>query len=300
MAHYVFTSNAVRESGVYLLDSQAGGPRKILAGSFRGATRGPDGCFYAVSGIRNPKKDVSTIYRIDPETWRSEQLTSHPLRDSHDLKWIDGHFYLVASVGNWILKLDAQGREVDRMQIVEDARDICHVNCLVRWQGDLYCTVFTLTPGERREKRLTAAWHTEGKLLKLDFARRRFEVVHEPLCQPHSLTPHGLSLYVIESHISAIVRLEAGQTAHTTVASYRGFLRGLAFGPGEAVLGVCVMYTRDRRRLRPLPWLRQLQERWLPFAGLLVLDPDWKVRRRIPLPHAEVYEVLRIDSEHAA
>lgn len=297
MSHYVFTSNALAEGGVYTLNSDTGRVRRRLKGSFRGITEGPDGCLYVVSGSRNPRKDTSEIHRIQPTRWETEKIAVHPVKDSHDLKWIRGHFYLVASVGNQILKLDAEGNLVSRMQIVPDERDICHVNCLAEQDGHLYATVFTLSPGSRREKNQTGLWHTEGKLLRLDFEAGHYETLHEPLCQPHSLVPDGGGFYLVESHTSRVVRIGSDWREKRVVGQYTGFLRGLAFSGGERVLGTCVMYVRDRRRMRPLPWLLNWKERLFPFAGLYILNEAWQVKRRVRLDGAEVYDVLPLPEQ---
>jgi hypothetical protein len=155
--------------------------------------------------------------------------------------------------------------------------------------------VFTLSPGDRREKSTSGAWFTEGKILRLDFARGRYEVVYEPLFQPHSLVRHGEALYLVESHISTITRLDLGLRERRPLAQYSGFLRGLAFGPGEAVLGICRYYTRLRRRFRPLPWYRQWSERVFPFDGIYVVDQRWRVRRKVPLPGSEIYDLVLLN-----
>lgn len=296
MARYLFSSSSKAVGGVFLLDSGTGATRRILEGSSRGLTRGPDGGYYVVSGYRNPTEGSSTLHRIDPESWTAELVAEYPLGDCHDLKWIDGHFYLVASLGNQIVRLDRDGRVADRMQIVEDHRDICHVNCIAEAGGELYCTIFTLSPGERKEKRYTDAWFEEGKILKLDFARRTYDIFYEPLSQPHSLHGAQDALYLVESHRSCVSRVDLKTRRKRVAGEYTGFLRGMALGEGEAVLGASLMYRKDRKQRRPLSFLRQWYERLRPFSGLLVVDgKTWRVRRRVPVPRAEVYDVLALD-----
>ena len=75
-------------------------------------------------------------------------------------------------------------------------------------------------------------------------------------------------------------------------------MRGLAFSADgrEAAIGICPMYPRDRKRLRPLPWYRQLQEQWFPFSGILIADArTWRVKRRFRVEAAEPYEILCVD-----
>lgn len=296
MGRYLFTSAAKGRGGLYLLDSRTGETRAILEGSYRGFTRGPDGAWYVVSGSRTRETPRAVIHRVDPRTWESRVVAEHAVGDSHDLRWLDGGFYLVASVGNRVLRLDPECRLLEQMQIMEDDRDICHANCIGAWRGELYCSIFTLSPGERQEKRLTAAWHTEGKILRLDFHARRFTVVCEPLGQPHSLVFRPDGLYLVESFRSRVVRVDLDTGRLRVLGSYTGFVRGLAFGEGEAVVGVCLLDRKERQVLRPLPLWRQWLERKRPFTGIMVLDPrSWRVRRRLPLPKMEVYEIHALD-----
>lgn len=295
MARYLFTNAARTGGGLYSLDTASGEMKRVLEGSFRGMTEGDDGCIYVVSGYRNPAEDVSILHRIEPGTWRAEILATHSVKDSHDLRWNGDGFFLVASVGNRILRLDRHGALVDSLQIIADDRDICHVNCLATFDDDLYCAVFTLSPGDRESKRLTGAWHTEGKILRLDWSAKSWEIVHEPLAQPHSLVTSDAGLVLVESHKARVVRLAPDFGAVRILGQYSGFLRGLSVGPDEALIGVSTMYDKDRRRLRPLPWRHRLEERYRPFSGLFSVDPKtWRVRKRFPLEGAQVYDIHRL------
>ena len=295
LARYLFTNAARTGGGLYLLDTATGEMERVLEGSFRGLTEGGDGCLYVVSGYRNPAEDVSILHRIERDTWRSEVLATHPVKDSHDLRWNGDGFYLVASVGNRILRLDRQGALIDSMQVVEDDRDICHVNCLTSFEDQLYCAVFTLSPGDRESKRLTGAWHTEGKILRVDWEAKSWEIAYEPLAQPHSLLTSGEGLVLVESHKARVVALHREFSSAKVLGQYSGFLRGLSVASDEALIGVSTMYDKDRRRLRPLPMWHRFEERYRPFSGLLLVDPKtWRIRRRFPLAGAQVYDIHRL------
>jgi len=301
MPRYVISNSNKTEGGVYTVDSRSGAVERVYHGPSRGLTRGPDGLFYMVSGYRNPEDGVSTVYRMDPSTWKPEPVAQYPLGDCHDLRWFQGHLYLVASVGNQVVRLDENCQMVDRLQIVHDEADVCHANCLTEFDGSLYCSIFTLTPGERKEKRLTGAWHTEGKILKLDWERKSYEIFYEPLAQPHSMVVQDGGVYLVESHTSSLTRVDLATRTSRRLGQYYGFVRGLAVGPDEAVMGVCVMQQKDRRRRKVLPWHLRLYERYFPFSGLFVLDTkSWKIRRRIPIPHGEVYDVHRLHDGEGA
>lgn len=298
MAGYLVSSVAQSAGGIFLFDSRAGDRRLLLSGRYRGLTRGGDGCYYTVTGCRRHQKGIEThLWRLRPEGWEAEDLGVYPYLACHDLRWHRDSFYLVASIGNLIVRLDESLREIDRLQIVPHAEDVCHANCLTHRGGALYCSVFTLSPGTRAEKRRTPAWSTEGKVLRLDFAAHRYEVAYEPLCQPHSLQWHGNRLHLVESHTSQVTRIDLGSGTASRAAQLTGFVRGLAFGPGEAVVGVSQMFQDERLDSDRVPLLTRLRDRFRPFEGLLVLDPDtWRVRRRVSWPRVEVYDILPLES----
>jgi hypothetical protein len=182
------------------------------------------------------------------------------------------------------------------MQVVEDDRDTCHVNCLTQAGEAMYCSVFTLTPGDRKEKRLLGIWQNDGKVLRIDYPGRSFEIVGEPLAQPHSLLGRNGQIYLTESHSSQLTQVDPVSGDIRRLMGFYGFLRGLAFSPGEAVVGVSPILRKERRRFRRLPPLLSFLESLRPFSGVLVLDPEtWKVRRRLREPGCEPYEILPID-----
>jgi hypothetical protein len=134
---------------------------------------------------------------------------------------------------------------------------------------------------------------TEGKVLRLDFARGAWEVLYEPLAQPHSLAWRGEDLLLLESHTSRLTALDLRAGRRRTVAQLAGFVRGLGLAEGEAVVGVTQMFQEERRVSRHAPWLARFLDRWAPFEGLVRLDPHTgAVRRRYPWAGAEVYDIL--------
>src|SRR5690349_5717646 len=94
--------------GVYLLDTRAGTVRRIHDHPTRGLTLTPDG-IYTVG-------NKGAVYHLDPKTWKARLKVDLKLDGSHDLRWIDGGFFLVASMGNLVVRLDPELRELDRMQ----------------------------------------------------------------------------------------------------------------------------------------------------------------------------------------
>lgn len=268
------------EGGVYLLDTDRRTVRRVHDLPCRGITEGPDG-YYAVG-------NKGAVYHLDPHTWTSRLRAKHDLDGAHDLRWTGDGFFLVASYGNWVLRLDRDLQIVDRFQVVEDPGDVCHANCLLQSDGELLLSIFTLSPGRREEKRRTPAWRTEGKILRLDWPGKRFEILHEPLSQPHSLTLRNGRLYCCESQIGRVTWFDraTGERGTAAVGGLNSFARGLAFHGDRAYVGL----SRSRQPMGPL---RKLLARLGTRCGVLELDAEgWRPLRTYRLPGRETYELL--------
>ncbi len=263
--------------GVYLLDTEHWAPRRILDHPTRGVTLGPDG-YYTVG-------NTGRVYRLDAENWRPTQVAETGYHGSHDLRWYDGSFYLVTCTGNQVIRLDRAFRPVDVLKIVEDDGDVCHANCLLQTGGELLLCIFTLSPGRREEKRTSEDWRHNGKILRLDWERRRFEVVYEPLSQPHSLVERNGVLYCCESFTSQIVALSLPEFRKELLTVQKGFVRGLAFTEGNAYVGISETRATGLKQL-----LNELRG-----SAVVEMDPEtWQPKRRFRIPGTEVYEVLPV------
>lgn len=283
MARLLFTNctENAEHGGVYLFDTVTKQHRRVLAHPSRGITQGPDGMY--VVGTRG------AIYHLDPETWQSTLKTDTKLAGSHDIRWLNGEFVLVASRGNWVVRLDEQFKQIDSMQIVADDGDVCHANCLVEVDGSQLLTIFTLSPGLREEKRHGMAWRTEGKVLRLDWKRHSFDIAYEPLCQPHSMHWRDGQLYLCESFTGAISTVSFDKKKKTELTRMHGFVRGLAFADGKAYVGV------SRVRTKRTAWQKFIYTFHMK-CGIVEMDPKtWKPTARYKMPGTEVYEVMALD-----
>ena len=269
--------------GVYLLDTTTGQTDRLHDQPSRGITRGPDG-FYVVG-------NKGAISHIDSSTWNVTPRVDTGLEGSHDLRWIDGSFYLVASRGNWIVRMDRDLEVLDTMQVVKDPGDVCHANCLISIAGELLLTIFTLSSGTRDEKRLTRHWRREGKVLHLDWEAKSYRVLYEPLAQPHSLVWHEEKLYCCESFESELALLDLERGTKHTLRRLHGFVRGLVFAGGKAYVGIS--HSRIRRKV---PLTQRLLGLFRLRCGVLEVDPKtWAPKRSFPLPGTEVYDMLVLD-----
>ena len=110
--------------GVYLLDTTTGDLKRIHDQPTRGITRGPDG-FYAVG-------NGGAVYHLDPATWKATHRAETGLNGAHDLRWLGGdEYYLVASRGNIVARLDRDFNVLDTLRIVDSEEDVCHANFLI-------------------------------------------------------------------------------------------------------------------------------------------------------------------------
>jgi hypothetical protein len=294
--HYLLSSVSQLEGGIFLFDSSTGKCDRLLRGRFRGMTFGPDGWVYAVTGIRRHDLAFQTrFFRLDPSTGATEDLGPAPWKACHDLRWMDGHFYLVASIGNQVIRLDRSLQPTGRLQVVESDEDICHLNCLAARDGRLFASLFTLSAGTQEDKRCSREWASEGKLIELDFEAETYTLLHEPLAQPHSLVWQENRLLLLESHTSRVTEWDSVSGRARQVAQLTGFLRGMAVGSEEVVVGTSRMFTHHRRSSPSVDWKTRLRERFLPFAGVYCLDPiTWRQRRRYSLSGIEIYDILAL------
>jgi hypothetical protein len=293
---YLFTSVSSARGGIWLFDSESGSTQRLVDGHFRGITLGPDGRWWAVSGRRHKSRAHRTrLIALTPETWQVEDRGELPYRGCHDLRWTGDAFYLAASFGNRLVRLDENGRETGVFQLVETNEDVCHLNSIAMLDGELYCTVFSLEPGTRGQKRGTPAWHSAGMVLRIDFDARRYDICVRDLEQPHSLNATDDGLLLVESHAASITRARPNQARSERVALHKGFVRGLALREDEWVAGVCTF----QREEEPDSALERLAARvrspWRPFEGLMTLEPGTGVlRQRFPLPESDIYDVVTL------
>ncbi|MFN3650810.1 MAG: DUF4915 domain-containing protein [Armatimonadota bacterium] len=281
MARLLITNFTPDEGGVYLLDADTSELTRLTEQPSRGITRGPDG--YYVVGTRG------FVWRLAPESWEVTPIGDTALHGAHDFRWIDDHFYLVASDSNRIARFDRELRPVDDLQIIRQEDDVCHANCLAQVNGQLLLTIFTLSPGRRQEKNETDAWAYEGKVLRLDWETGGYQVLYEPLAQPHSLVWHEEQLYCCESYTSEVTLLNLREKSKEVVCRLHGFVRALVFTEGMAYVGI----SGWKKKQTPL---QKLLTRSRMECGIVELDPaTWKPRRQFTIPGQQVYDMLVLD-----
>ncbi|MFN3650811.1 MAG: DUF4915 domain-containing protein [Armatimonadota bacterium] len=270
------------EAGVYLLETETGGLRRLYDRRVNGITRGRDGIYFI--------EPDGIICHLDPATWKVTQRCATPYQACHDLRAVGDEFYLVASTGNRVVRLDSSLNVLDELRVVQSDDDICHANCIEAANGHLLLSIFTLSPGRRQEKNTTPVWFREGKVLRLDWETKSFEIVYEPLCQPHSLVWHGEQLYCCESLTSEVSILDLKSKTKKLLRRMHGFARGIAFHGDSVFIGI------SQRKNNEGPLLDRLLARFRIPCGVVELDArTWKPRRDFRIPGRQVYELLIVD-----
>ncbi len=287
MAKLLITNHTPsEEGGVFLLDTLANGRsgelRRVSEVPARGITRGPDGLYFV--------ENYGGIYRLDPKDWSTTKMGECGLTWCHDLKYFGGEFVVVASKGNRVAKLDGQFQVKDEIRIVDDPNDVCHANCLEEVKGQMLLSIFTLAPGTREQKRGSHTWRHEGKIVRLDWDRNGFDVVYEPLSQPHSLVWRDEQVYLCESFTSKLCRIDLNRKQREELGSLEGFVRGLAFAGETNFVGIS-----HKRAKKSQPILR-LIEKWRSWCGVVEVDArTWKPIRRFKMKGTQVYDLLLIE-----
>jgi hypothetical protein len=287
MARLLVSSCNLTRGGIYFVNTASGKVKRIFGRSCRGMALGPDG-IYAVLEERG------IVYRIEPWTWEAARVTNTHLHGAHDLRWIDGSFYVVGCKGNVVARFDPGFEPLDRFTVVDSPEDVCHANCLTTSGESLLLCVFTLSPGARETKNTTEEWRRGGKLLRLDWESGTHEIAFEPLAQPHSIQWRKKRLYVCESYTSEICSLRPARGDRQVHCRLEGFVRGLAFSKNRAFVGIS--RTRppgEGGRAEPPP----AEEDELACAVLEMDATTWETLREVRLPDREIYDILVLDEE---
>jgi hypothetical protein len=285
MARILITNHTrAKDTGIYVLDTKTAGLTRLYDRPANGVTRSPQGIFFV-----EPEGDV---YHVDPDRGEVKKRAETGFRWCHDLRWIRDSFYLVSSKTNRIVRLDPDFKPVDSMQVVEQDDDVCHANCIVEVNGEMLLTIFTLSPGTRKQKNRSEPWRREGKILRLDWERKKFDILFEPLAQPHSLVWRDGQLFCCESHTSELAVVSLEKKTKRTLRRMYGFVRGIAFAEGSVYVGL------SERRHRG-PFLEGLLSRFRMTCGVMELDAKtWAHKRSIPVPGRQVYELMNLDEAH--
>ena len=165
--------------------------------------------------------------------------------DAHDLVWLGNRLFAANTRFSCIAEIDGRFSFTPVWtppfvtQIMPEDR--CHLNGLAAGEGGIaYATAFSQSDEPRgwKDSRLTS-----GVLIEVPSGR----IVLGNLCMPHSPRLVGGELYVLESGMGSVLRVEAGKAVR--LASLPGFTRGLdCLGD---ILFVGLSRLRDRPGPRP-------------------------------------------------
>lgn len=193
--------------------------------------------------------------------------------DIHDVLGFDGFYYLVGTTKNEVVKLDLDGREVQRW-VYPGADDSRHLNCLGVWNKRVVFSAF----GDFKEARGYKG-NTTGSGYVQDLLSG--DRLIKGLSQPHSLVPYGENLLVASSEDK---ELREYTLSGDLVRSVRldGYSRGVC------VVGSVIYVGLSRSR--------NIDDAGVASATVLALDADSLAELgRISLPANEVYSIIAIE-----
>jgi hypothetical protein len=149
MARLLVSSCNLARGGIYYVNTGTGKARRVFRRSCRGMALGPDGIYTVL-------EERGIIYRLEPWTWEATRVTNTHLHGAHDLRWIDGSFYVVGCKGNVVARFDPGFEPLDRFTVVDSPEDVCHANCLTTSGESLLPSVSSPSPrvpARRRTRR---------------------------------------------------------------------------------------------------------------------------------------------------
>jgi uncharacterized protein (TIGR03032 family) len=183
----------------------------------------------------------------------------------HELGFVQGHLWIVATAFSCLATLDGQHSFVPRWTPQFITRlapeDRCHLNGMARLEdGITHVTALGVSDAP-------SGWR-EGKAaggVLIDVARS--EIVLSGLSMPHSPRWHQGRLWLLESGRGTLCRADLQTGRVETVIELPGFTRGLAFIGDTALVGLSQI--RESSTFGDLPLTRRLEER---LAGVWMVD----------------------------
>ncbi|MBP2547681.1 glycosyltransferase involved in cell wall biosynthesis [Neorhizobium galegae] len=192
--------------------------------------------------------------------------------DIHDVVFKGEFFYVVGTTENKVIKLDAEGQEVETWTFAE-AHDSWHINCLADWNERIVFSAFGEFETTRGYKHATAG---AGFVRDLVSGTKLID----GLSQPHSPVPCGENLIVANSEMKEIREYAPDGTLLRT-AKFDGYTRGISVGDDIIYVG--------------LSCSRNVSDTGLSTATVVAIDrATWAEISRIALPSREIYDVRQV------
>jgi hypothetical protein len=211
------------------------------------------------------------ILRMSPALDIVGQVYDAAMADLHSITWQGDTLYAAATGRDMVLALRilTEAFEPAAAHMFSDSDgDTMHVNSVCSHQGQILVSAFG------RNWRDHPVGSPIGEIVALDDRR----VVSSSLAHPHSLVSHGGQLYVLGSFSGTVERVEPGGD-RVVCATYPGYLRGLAFFEGGALVGI----SAPRSRSRGLGTINAVGDSFDPCCAILWFGPDWELVKRVDL-----------------
>lgn len=194
--------------------------------------------------------------------------------DTHDV-FLDGDtLYTVSTGTNEILAFDLSGHLLERIAY-PGGEDSHHLNCIGRVGGRLVVSAFGAF--SRREGWRNGMSKGRGLILELRDTTSARPLMRD-LDQPHTPREHGGQVYVCDSRNNRLLRQSPGLIGNLDFPGW--FTRGLAFADDTLYVGLSTSRNNLTEHHK---------------AGIAVVDlPSFSVRKIIPLPFAEIYDIVAV------
>ena len=223
---------------------------------------------------------------LSPDLEMIGHYTDDALDDVHSIAVRGDSLFAVATSRDSVLeyRVDANAFEpVTTHKLTDSGSDTVHVNSVCVHQGRVLVSVFG---GSWRD-------HPVGSPIGaiIDLEDRR--VVSTGLSHPHTLVSvDDDGLYVLGSFSGTAERVHP-DGRRTLCAKYPGYLRGLSFFNGSALVGV----SGRRKRSRGLGTVNVAGPEFDQRCGIIWFSPEWEVERFIDLSWfgREIFDVALVD-----
>ena len=200
----------------------------------------------------------------------NEELTGFD--DVHDILHHEGHYYVVGTSRNEVIKLSTDGDEIHRW-VYPGEPDSWHINCLAFWGGRI---VFSAFGDFRKHRGYKGRSTTAGFIQDLHTGERLIT----GLSQPHSLACLNDNILVANSELREVVEFAPNGERLKSV-QLDAYTRGIFVT--EDIIYIGLSCSRNIESADTAP------------AAILALDRNTLDEKgRVNVPTQEIYEILQI------
>jgi len=222
------------------------------------------------------------LIRLSPDLTVVSHDADDALDDVHSIAVRGDSLFAVATSRDSVLEYRIRPDHLEPVgvhRLTEADRDTLHVNSVCVHQGRVLVSTF----GENwRDHPVGSAI---GSIIDLEDRRS----VSTALSHPHTLVSFDEELFVLGSFSGTVEKVHYNGE-RTLCARYPGYLRGLSFFEGGALVGV----SGRRRRSRGLGTINAAGPEFDQRCGVIWFSPEWEVEQFVDLSWfgREIFDVM--------